>query len=278
MTNNEIIEKIATEILHGSHISVLTGAGISTASGIKDFRSEDGLYNTANMAEFGNLQPEDMLSHSMLENHPDLFYKWYRRYMDVSEHVPNDGHLLLAQLEKEYGKDVQIFTQNIDGLHTAAGSTKVYELHGNGAVMRCEDCGRMYKTSGVFAPTWPYTWGEKPLCGCGSILRPDIVLYDEPINAPNQGIYGNMLRDCDVFLVMGTSMAVYPAASIPSYCPCKTSVYVINNKSYPEYREAMQNVKFTECIMNIQDFAVELKRMLWTLKNQNTTNKASKNC
>lgn len=284
--NGEVISAMASDLRRAKNIAALTGAGISTASGIPDFRGEKGLYTTADMTGVGNLSPEIMLSHGMLENNPELFFRWYRRNMVVGQRKPNAGHRFLAALEKEYGKTVQVFTQNIDGLHQSAGSKTVYELHGSGQMLRCEDCGNVYQASKVFSDGWKHAngsqavWGSIPLCECGSMLRPDIVLYDEPIRAPNDGLYGPMLAGCEAFLVMGTSLAVYPAALIPSCAPDPAHIYVINNQHCQEFDSALCGREYTEIIADIEaicqaalgDILPALKYGEYVTKEENSCN------
>ena len=184
-------------------VCFLGGAGVSTASGIPDFRSPDGLYHVK--SKYG-VPYETMLSHSYFVSHPDTFYEFYWECMVKKDAKPNVAHLALAQYEKD-GGSVAILTQNIDGLHSLAGSKNVVELHGSVWRYTCPYCGRRYtlnqlKSNGV------------PHCACGAILKPDVVLYEEPLNefVLNDAI--KAISTSDILIVGGTSLNVYPAAGL----------------------------------------------------------------
>lgn len=183
-----------------SRIVFFGGAGVSTESGIPDFRSADGLYN-----QKYRYPPEQIISHSFFLHDPEEFYRFYRDRMIYQEAKPNAAHLKLAELERA-GKLSAVITQNIDGLHTDAGSRNVIELHGSIRRNRCMNCGRPYaleqiiNTSGV------------PHCECGGVIKPDVVLYEEPLDEDciNRAI--NAISGADMLIIGGTSLVVQPAA------------------------------------------------------------------
>ena len=216
MSKTDILKEMIAE----SHcICVLTGAGISTESGIPDFRSENGLYKTKQ--EYG-AAPEVILSRTFFDEYPDIFYDYYKKNFLVTEAQPNRAHRALAELERRY-KLYCIATQNVDGLHTKAGNKYVYELHGSIYRNHCMKCKKEYpveyiiKSQGV------------PKCSCGGIIKPDVLLYEEPLNGELMDIVVNKVIQADMMIVCGTSLNVYPAASFPYYY--KGSRLVIINKS-----------------------------------------------
>lgn len=180
------------------------GAGVSTESGIPDFRSKDGLYNQHDI-KFDKYEPEYLLSHDCLYNTPKVFYKFYRQKLDCRGIEPNITHYKLAELEQK-GKLSAIITQNIDGLHQKAGSKIVYEIHGTTQKVYCHKCKKEYAPMILFD-----TIDDVPRCECGGLLRPDVVLYGEqlPKKAWNDAI--NALHKADLFIIGGTSLTVYPA-------------------------------------------------------------------
>lgn len=178
------------------------GAGVSTESGIPDFRSVDGLYHQSY-----DEPPETILSHSYFEQKPQEFFRFYRQKMLFPDAQPNAAHLKLAELEAA-GKLSAVVTQNIDGLHQKAGSKTVYELHG--AVNRnyCTRCGRFYSLEEVMA-----TQGV-PRCSCGGIIKPDVVLYEEALEGTVMRRALDYIRKADMLIIGGTSLVVYPAAGL----------------------------------------------------------------
>lgn len=186
----------------GRRIVFFGGAGVSTESGIPDFRSTDGLYN-----QQYKYPPEQIISHSFFMREPQEFYSFYRDRMIYPEAKPNAAHLKLADLERA-GRLSAVITQNIDGLHTDAGSKNVIELHGSVRRNHCMKCGKAFgleyilQTDGV------------PRCGCGGIVKPDVVLYEEPLDEDciNRAI--NEISEADVLIIGGTSLAVQPAAGL----------------------------------------------------------------
>lgn len=198
------IAKIKSWIKKDTRIVFLGGAGISTSSGIPDFRSPKGLYKIQN--KYG-LPAEKMLSHSYFFEHTDTFYDFYWNFMVFPSAKPNKAHIALANYVRN-GGNITILTQNIDGLHQEAGSKKVFELHGSTKRYFCLDCGKAYSLDDV---------KEKkgiPHCSCGGILKPDVVLYEEPLNETVLYQAVSSLHYSDLLIVGGTSLNVYPAAGL----------------------------------------------------------------
>ena len=201
----EEIKAVKDIIRDSNNIVFFGGAGVSTASGLPDFRSATGLYNKENNS---NYSPEYMLSHEFFENHPDEFSKYVKENLMIDGVLPNDCHYALAKLEK-MGKLKGVITQNIDGLHQKAGSKNVIELHGTLNDYYCVSCGQNYDLAYVNKFT------DKATCEkCGGIVRPDIVLYGEGLNQDNISYAINLISHADVLIIGGTSLAVYPAAGL----------------------------------------------------------------
>jgi len=198
------------------------GAGVSTESGVPDFRSKDGLYNQHDV-RFEKYSPEYLLSHSCLRDNPEVFYEFYRQKMDTRNIEPNAAHLFLSKLE-ESGKLSAVVTQNIDGLHQKAGSKKVYEIHGTTMRNYCTKCRKIYPATYIFESK-----DKVPKCDCGGMVRCDVTLYEEmlPDDAVRQSI--KAIENADMLIIGGTSLAVYPAASYIDYFNGK--YLVIINKS-----------------------------------------------
>jgi NAD-dependent deacetylase len=213
-------EKLRSIIADSKRVVFFGGAGVSTESGIPDFRSADGLYNL----EWA-YPPETMLSRDFFERNTAEFYRFYRAKMIISGVSPNRAHKALAQLEAE-GKLTAVVTQNIDGLHQAAGSHNVLELHGSIHRSFCRKCGRPYglafiaESSGV------------PQCTCGGVVKPDVVLYGEGLNDDVVARSVAVIAECDTLIVGGTSLAVYPAAGLINYYRGK-SLVLINKTATP---------------------------------------------
>ena len=181
------------------------GAGVSTESGIPDFRSVDGLYN-----QKWKYPPETILSHTFFVKYPEEYYRFHREKLVIDGVKPNAAHLKLAELEKA-GKLRAVVTQNIDGLHQAAGSKKVLELHGSILRSYCSACGRPY-------PADKRNHGEGvPRCSCGGVIRPDIVLYEEPLDDAVVSEAIRVISEAEVLIIGGTSLNVYPAAGLINY-------------------------------------------------------------
>lgn len=212
---------ILAEYIHESeNIVFFGGAGVSTESGVPDFRSKDGLYNRPNVG-FEGYTPEYLLSHACLVNHPEVFFEFYRQKMDMRTVKPNAAHFFLAELERK-GKLKAVVTQNIDGLHQRAGSQNVFEIHGTTRRNYCSRCGKPYPGDYIF------TSGESvPHCTCGGIVRCDVTLYGESL--PEAAVEGaiHAIREADMLIIGGTSLTVYPAASYVRYF-CGKHLAVIN--------------------------------------------------
>ncbi len=181
------------------------GAGVSTESGIPDFRSTDGLYH-----QKYPFPPETMLSHTFYRQHPEEFFAFYRDKMLYPQAKPNAAHRKLAELEQA-GKLTAVVTQNIDGLHQAAGSQKVFELHGSVLRNYCERCGKFYPEETILSS------GGVPHCSCGGIIKPDVVLYEEGLNQDVMEGAVRAIMDADMLIIAGTSLVVYPAAGLIRY-------------------------------------------------------------
>lgn len=200
------IEELQVLINSANHIVFFGGAGVSTESGIPDFRSKDGLYKLK--SKYGRPY-EEMLSHDYFYEDTKTFYKFYKEFM-ITDAKPNKAHLFLAELEKK--KDVTIITQNIDGLHQMAGSKKVIELHGSIHRNYCTRCGRFYSLKEMLS------LGEIPLCeSCKGIVKPDVTLYQEMLNEDAIENAISALRKADLLIVAGTSLKVYPANGLIHY-------------------------------------------------------------
>lgn len=199
------IERLQDIISNSNNIVFFGGAGVSTESGIPDFRSVDGLYN-----QKYDYPPETILSHSFYRKKTAEFYRFYRDKMLCLDAKPNAAHLKLAQWEKE-GKLKAVITQNIDGLHQAAGSKVVLELHGSVLRNYCEDCRKFYDAEYIL-----HSEGV-PLCECGGSIKPDVVLYEEGLNQRTLEDAVRYIREADVLIIGGTSLAVYPAAGLIDY-------------------------------------------------------------
>lgn len=202
-----ILKKLVNE---SKSLVFFGGAGVSTESGIPDFRSKDGLYNNHDV-KFEKYQPEYLLSHSCLRDNPEVFFEFYRQKLDCRNVEPNITHFKLAQLEQK-GKLSAIITQNIDGLHQKAGSKNVYEIHGTTRRVFCNKCKKIYNPDYIFESK-----ERIPKCECGGIIRPDVTLYEEalPQDAWINSI--KVLKKADLFIIGGTSLTVYPANTITSY-------------------------------------------------------------
>ena len=200
------------------------GAGVSTESGIPDFRSADGLYS-----QRFKYPPETMLSHSFFMSHTDEFFSFYREKILCLDAQPGPAHLKLAEMEKA-GKLTAVVTQNIDGLHQKAGSQNVLELHGSVYRNNCTRCGRFYDVS-FFAQS-----AGVPVCDCGGIVKPDVVLYEEGLSDTVMRAALRHISEADMLIVGGTSLAVYPAAGLINYF--KGTRLVLINKSATPYDSA----------------------------------------
>ncbi len=192
-------------ISESDNIVFFGGAGVSTESGIPDFRSVDGLYN-----QQYDYPPETILSHTFYRNHTEEFFRFYRAKMLLPKAEPNMAHRKLAELEKK-GKLKAVITQNIDGLHQAAGSREVLELHGSVLRNYCEKCHTPYDMDYLLQGN------GIPVCKCGGMIKPDVVLYEESLNEYIISKAISYIASADVLIVGGTSLAVYPAAGLIDY-------------------------------------------------------------
>ena len=204
-------------IEESSNIVFFGGAGVSTESGIPDFRSTDGLYN-----QQYDYPPETIISHSFYVKKPKEFYRFYKNKMLFPEAKPNRAHMALAKLERE-GKVKAVVTQNIDGLHQAAGSREVLELHGSVHRNYCTRCGRFYSLDDILKAD------GVPVCDCGGVLKPDVVLYEEGLDQDVIQRSVEYISRADVLIIGGTSLTVYPAAGLIDYY--RGSKLVLINKS-----------------------------------------------
>jgi NAD-dependent deacetylase len=208
-------------IEESGNIVFFGGAGVSTESGIPDFRSVDGLYKQSY-----DYPPETILSHSFFMAKPEEFYRFYHDKMIVSNAKPNRAHTRLAELERE-GKLRAVITQNIDGLHQLGGSSKVLELHGSTLRNYCMTCRKRYGIEAVSKAE------GVPRCTCGGIIRPDVVLYEEGLSTDVMNEAVHCIRQADVLIVGGTSLVVYPAAGLVNYYKGKKLVLI--NKGSTAY-------------------------------------------
>lgn len=203
------IKKFENMLAESQRIVIFSGAGMSTESGIPDFRSSDGLFMQEISQQFS---AEEVISHSFFETYPQAFFEFYRDYLVYPDAEPNLGHQFAVSLEDQ-GKDVSVVTQNIDGLHQKAGSSKVYELHGSTLRNYCVSCGKYYANDDL-------DLDDKGIPRCsidGSIVRPDVVLYQEQLDQDTVQASIEAIRQADMLIVCGTSLIVYPAAGFLSY-------------------------------------------------------------
>lgn len=217
---DEKILKFKELVEASDNIVFFGGAGVSTESGIPDFRSKDGLYN-----QKYDYPPEEILSHTFFVQKTEEFYKFYRDKLNSLKYEPNITHIKLAELEKS-GRLKAVITQNIDGLHQKAGSCNVLELHGSVLRNYCAKCGRFYGAEAVFEGS------GVPKCECGGVIKPDVVLYEEPLN--NEVVEKSVaaIAAADLMIVAGTSLTVYPASGLINYFRGKNLV-LINRDATP---------------------------------------------
>lgn len=221
-----MVPQLEELIRDSSNIVFFGGAGVSTESGIPDFRSVDGLYH-----QKFDYPPEVMLSHSFFMSHTEEFFRFYREKLIVHGAKPNAAHLRLAALERE-GKLKAVVTQNIDGLHQAAGSRCVYELHGSTLRNFCMKCGKSYDIDFI-----DQSQGIPRCTECGGIVKPDVVLYEEGLDPATLDGAVRAIQAADLLIVGGTSLAVYPAAGLLQYFRGRNLV-VINKQPTPADRMA----------------------------------------
>jgi NAD-dependent protein deacetylases, SIR2 family len=223
------IEKLAALILHSKNAVFFGGAGVSTESGIPDFRSEAGLYTAKSVYAHS---PEELLSHSLFLREPELFFRYYKENLITHSAKPNAAHVALAKLE-ERGYISAVITQNIDGLHQAAGSQTVCELHGSNWKQYCMKCGARY-TLDYILDEHNCKDGIIPTCReCGGVVRPDVVLYEEGLDDDVINTSLNAIKNTDLLIAGGTSLVVYPAAGLLQYF--RGDNLVLINKSETQY-------------------------------------------
>ena len=213
-------EQLQNVIDNSKRIVFFGGAGVSTESGIPDFRSVDGLYN-----QKYDYPPEQILSHTFFMHNTEEFYRFYRDKMLCLDKKPNKAHLKLAELERA-GKLTAVVTQNIDGLHQAAGSKKVYELHGSVLRNYCMKCGKFYPAEYIKNST------GTSKCECGGVIKPDVVLYEEGLDDSTVSGALSAIQSADTLIIAGTSLTVYPAAGFISYFK-GNNIVLINRDETP---------------------------------------------
>ena len=218
MNNN--IETFVKWISESDNIVFFGGAGVSTESGIPDFRSPDGLYN-----QKYKYPPEIIISHSFYLRNPEEFYRFYKDKMIYPEAEPSITHKALAKLEEE-GKLKGVITQNIDGLHQKAGSKNVIELHGSVLRNYCSKCHKFYGVDKILESD------GIPRCDCGGLIKPDVVLYEEGLNEADIDNAVKLIKEADILIVGGTSLGVYPAAGLINYYT-KDKLILVNKTATP---------------------------------------------
>lgn len=223
-------KKLKQMIDEASTIVFFGGAGVSTASGIPDFRGTYGLFQQERGISY-----EEMLSKEHFKEKPEDFYSFYTKGMLYPEAEPNGAHKAVAELEHR-GKLTTVITQNIDGLHTKAGNTNVIELHGTALKNYCTKCGKFYSVEKILEAE-----GKVPYCECGGIIKPDVVLYGE--NLDSNAIEGAVkyISECDLLIVAGTSLVVYPAAGFVKYARGKMALINRDKTAYDSYADLVIN-------------------------------------
>ncbi len=235
----EKLEKLKNIINESNNIVFFGGAGVSTESGIPDFRSKDGLYN-----QKYKYPPEQILSHTFFYENPEEFYKFYQDKMNVLNAEPNITHLKLHELETK-GKLKCVITQNIDGLHQKAGSKNVIELHGTIYNNYCPKCEKTYDAEYIFSTS------KVPRCSCGKIIRPDVVLYEEPLK---DNFYDAIeyIKKCDTLIIAGTSLTVYPAANLINYFKGQNLILINRDETPYDYLATLVfNTNMSEVFKNL---------------------------
>ena len=243
---DEKIRRLADIMKFSKRIVFFGGAGVSTASNIPDFRSSHGIFNIQLRA---HLTPEQLVSHTIFSSNPEVFFDFYRHNLLYPNAQPNGCHIALARLER-MGKLKAIVTQNIDGLHQAAGSKKVYEIHGSIHRNFCMGCGKFYPMEYI------YNFDGVPRCtDCGEIIRPDIVLYEEGLNQQVMSEALNAITLANTLIVGGSSLVVYPAAGLLDYF--KGNNLVIINKT-PTHVDRDANLVINDDVSVVMKEAVDL--------------------
>lgn len=240
------IKRLAKIITDSSNTVFFGGAGVSTESGLKDFRSKDGLYN-----EKYKYPPEEILSHHFFLEHPEELYKFYKDKLNSLNYKPNIAHNVLATLENK-GLLNTIITQNIDGFHQMAGSKNVIELHGSILRNHCMKCNKFYDAKKVFS-----TEGI-PKCNCGGIIKPDVVLYEEQLNEIDLITAIEKVKEAEVLIIGGTSLNVYPAAGLINYF--KGNHLILINKEKTPYDTRCDLVIYDSIGKVMEEILKEIKR------------------
>ena len=228
---NQNVQQLHELLKRSSHIVFFGGAGVSTASNIPDFRSDEGLYSGKEQKKYP-YPPETMLSHTFFVRHTEQFFEYYFDKMVYPDAKPNPAHIALAKLE-EMGRLSAVITQNIDGLHQQAGSKRVYELHGSVHRNTCQQCGKHYSLQEMLQ------WKGKgvPRCSCGGVIKPDVGLYEESLDSDVLEKAIRHIMAADLMIVGGTSLAVYPAAGLLQYYD-GLDLVLINKTETPYDRRA----------------------------------------
>ena len=229
---DEQLQQLSQMIGRARRMAFLGGAGLSTESGIPDFRSSNGVY--AALKAYGR-PPEELLSHGFFVRHPDVFFDYYRKYLIRPEAKPNLAHYALARLEQQ-GKLTAVITQNIDELHQRAGSRNVLELHGSVYRNHCMECGKSWPVEAVLEAD------DVPRCTCGGIIKPDVVLYGEGLDPATLTAAVEAIAAADMLLIGGTQLSVYPAAGLVDYFHGK-DLAVINLSATPRDAQAALTIR-----------------------------------
>ena len=229
---DEQLQRLSQMIGRAQRMAFLGGAGLSTESGIPDFRSSNGVY--AALKAYGR-PPEELLSHDFFVRHPDVFFDYYRKYLIRPEAKPNPAHYALARLEQQ-GKLTAVVTQNIDELHQRAGSRNVLELHGSVYRNHCMECGKSWPVEAVLEAD------GVPRCTCGGIIKPDVVLYGEGLDPATLTAAVEAIAAADMLLIGGTQLSVYPAAGLVDYFHGK-DLAVINLSATPRDAQAALTIR-----------------------------------
>lgn len=254
----ERVNSLEKMIQEANHVLLFSGAGVSTESGMKDFRSENGLYNEKDEL-YKAYRPEYLLSKECLCHNPKIFYSYYKNKMDARRYEPNVTHLYFAELEK-MGKKVSVVTQNIDGLHTKAGNSTVYEIHGTTMRNYCVKCKKQFDSNYVFDSEESIPRCDE--CGMSGMVRPDITLYGEQLQHFKEAT--RAMEEADLCIVAGTSLNVYPAANLVSDCSGK--LVVVNREmtladTFADlvFRESLGEV-FEELTKRLNEQSLDLNR------------------
>ena len=233
---NKKIELLKNIIENSTNIVFFGGAGVSTESGIPDFRSKDGLYN-----QKYKFPPEEILSHHFFVNNTADFYEFYRNKMNSLKYDPNITHIKLAELENK-GILKGVITQNIDGLHQKAGSKNVLELHGSVYRNYCMKCNKFYDANYIFESK------NIPYCECGGIIKPDVVLYEEALDYTVLENSISLISSCDTLIIGGTSLTVYPASGLIKYFKGKNLILI--NKGITSF-DSIANLVINDSLGNV---------------------------